>query len=92
MSNKRLNYNLLSTDDLLTHHSALHVILFYIFSLLFQLIPTTTVQLISLSPTLGSRNSAWVSSDDGSSVEIDENQPHSTLQIKTYEGKRMLIK
>ena len=52
----------------------------------------TIVILIFLSPTQGDGDSAWVSSEDGSSVEIDETQPHSTLQIKTYEGKRMLIK
>lgn len=37
---------------------------------------------------------AWVSTPDGSSncVKVDDSQPSSTLQIRTPDGKRILVK
>jgi hypothetical protein len=36
----------------------------------------------------------WVASpeDGGSAIPVDESQPNSTLQVKTYDGKRLRIK
>lgn len=47
----------------------------------------------SSSSTSGS-SGAWVSSPDdvAAPAVVDESKPHSTLQIRTYDGKRLLVK
>lgn len=46
------------------------------------------------SSSTGAKDDAWVSSPDDvtASMGMDEGQPNSTLQIRTPDGKRLLIK
>jgi hypothetical protein len=46
------------------------------------------------SSSTGAKDDAWVSSpdDDAAPIAMDESQPSSTLQIRTPDGKRLLIK
>ena len=83
---------LLIIDFTLTITLTLTSFLIIPFTLIYLLIITFTLTYLLNITLLGAGDKAWISSGDESPVEIDESLPHSTLQIKTYEGKRMLIK